>query len=144
MYEAARKDKINIYITSAFRDYDYQVQLYNQYLLQESKEVVDTYSSRPGFSDHQTGLACDILSAGYNLDTFEESKACEWLKENADKYGFVLRYPEDKEDITGYMYESWHYRYVGESAAKYIKENNLTYDEYYAYFIERGITHESA
>lgn len=136
MYEAAKKDKVNIYITSAYRSYPYQVQIYSGYLKSDSLEKVDTYSSRPGHSDHQTGLACDILSYGYNFDTFEKSQAFKWLSENAEKYGFILRFPKDKEDITGYMYESWHYRYVGEEIAKYIKDNKLTYEEYYAYFIE--------
>ena len=136
MYDAAKKDKVNIYITSAYRSYSYQIKIYCDYLKSDPLEIVDTYSSRPGYSDHQTGLACDILSNGFNFDSFEESEAYKWLIENADKYGFILRFPKDKEDVTGYMYESWHYRYVGEEIAKYIKENKLTYEEYYAYFIE--------
>lgn len=139
MYDAAKKDKINLYITSAYRSYIYQVQIYNDYLAVDPVEVVDTYSSRPGHSDHQTGLACDILSPGYNFDTFESSDAFTWLQKNAAKYGFILRYPKDKEDITGYMYESWHYRYVGEELAKFINENKITYDEYHAYYVERDL-----
>ena len=136
MYEAAKEDGVSMYITSAYRSHDYQIKIYDGYLLKDSQEKVDTYSSRPGHSDHQTGNAVDILSYGYNFDTFESSKTFTWLKDNADKYGFILRFPKDKEDITGYMYESWHYRYVGEDVAKYIKNNNLTYEEYYAYVIE--------
>lgn len=144
MYDDAKNEKINIYITSAYRSYEYQFKIFSEYLYADPMDVVDTYSSRPGHSDHQTGLACDILSYGYNFDNFEESKAFEWLNNNAYKYGFILRFPKGKEDITGYMYESWHYRYVGEDLSKFIKENNLTYEEYYAYYLERGITYEGA
>ena len=144
MYDAALKDGIDIYAASTYRSYDFQEDLYESYLKIDTQEVVDTYSSRPGYSDHQIGLSCDILSYKYDFDNFEESKAFTWLSENAEKYGFILRYPKDKEDITGYMYESWHYRYVGEDLAKFINENNLTYDEYHAYYIERGITYEGA
>lgn len=140
MYDAAKKDNVSMYITSAYRGYDYQVSVYNGYLRKDSQEKVDTYSSRPGHSDHQTGNAVDILSNKYDFDTFESSDAFKWLNANAYKYGFILRFPKGKEDITGYMYESWHYRYVGEEVAKYIKNNNLTYEEYYAYFIERNKT----
>ena len=70
------------------------------------------------------------------MDDFEETKEYKWLIKNAYKYGFILRYPKDKEDITGYNYESWHYRYVGVEAAKIIHEENITFDEYYAYYVE--------
>ena len=143
MHDAALEKGISIYVASAYRSHDYQIKIYNGYLLRDSQEVVDTYSSRPGYSDHQTGLACDLLSYGYNFDTFESSEAFKWLSENAEKYGFILRYPKDKEDITGYIYESWHYRYVGEEVAKLINDNNLTYDEYHAYYVERGVTQEN-
>ena len=137
MYEDALKDGVSMYITSAYRSHDYQVKIYGGYLARDPQEVVDTYSSRPGYSDHQTGLACDILSVGFNFDTFEASKAFTWLSENAYKYGFIMRYPKDKVNLTGYMYESWHYRYVGEEAAKYIYDHKLCYEEYYAYFVEK-------
>ena len=90
----------------------------------------------PGYSEHQTGLAFDVMTSTSTTETFENTKEYEWLKNNAYKYGFILRYPKDKEDITGYAYESWHYRYVGKEIAKKIKEENITYDEYYAYYIE--------
>lgn len=140
MREDALKDGVTMYITSAYRSQEYQVSIYGGYLARDPQEVVDTYSSRPGYSDHQTGLACDILSIGYSFDTFKSSKAFAWLSENAYKYGFILRYPEDKVDLTGYMYESWHYRYVGEDIAKYIYDHKLCYEEYYAYFIENNPT----
>ena len=136
MFDAAYKDGISIYITSAYRSHDTQINIYNNYLSKDRQENVDSYSSRPGFSDHQTGLACDILSSGFNFESFVSSRACGWLEENAYKYGFILRFPKDKTDLTGYVYESWHYRYVGEAAAKYIHDHNICYEEYYAYFVE--------
>ena len=142
MHDAALEEGISLYVASAYRSHDYQIQIYNGYLRKDPQEVVDTYSSRPGYSDHQTGLACDLLSSGYNFDTFEKSKAFKWLSENAEKFGFILRYPKDKEDITGYIYESWHYRYVGEELAKFINDNNLTYDEYHAYYVEQGLSYK--
>ena len=96
--------------------------------------MVDTYSSRPGFSDHQTGLACDIGMPGYKFDMFTDTAECKCLHANAYKYGFILRYPEGKENITKYTYESWHFRYVGIEASTYIYENNITLEEYVAYF----------
>ncbi len=75
-------------------------------------------------------------SSNPNINDFEKSKEFEWMKKNAHKYGFILRYPENKEYITGYMYEPWHYRYVGIEAATYIYEHNITYEEYYEYFIK--------
>ena len=95
-------------------------------------QTADTYSARPGSSEHQTGLAVDINAAD---DWFNNTKEAKWLANNAYKYGFILRYPKGKEYITGYQYESWHYRYVGEKVAKYIYEHDITYEEYYATFI---------
>ena len=96
----------------------------------------DTYSARPGFSEHHTGLAIDIDNIKTSYTDFDKTKEFIWMQENAYKYGFILRYPEDKVDITGYIYEPWHYRYVGVEAAKYIYENNMTLEEYYALFLD--------
>ena len=82
-------------------------------------------------------MAVDIQTYGSNAKTFEEFDEFKWLQDNAHKYGFILRYPKDKEYLTGYEYESWHYRYVGVEVATYIYENNITFDEYYAYFVEK-------
>ena len=135
MSDAALLDNIIIKNASAYRSYNYQVNLYNNYVQRDGKEAADTYSARPGFSEHQTGLASDI-----NLvdSSFENTDAFKWLDKNAYKYGFILRFPKDKEDITGYKYESWHYRYVGKDIAKKIKEENLTLEEYYAYYVEKN------
>ena len=134
MYEAALKDGMNLRITSAYRSYIKQVNLYGSYEKSDGKEKADTYSARPGFSDHQTGLTVDILTPYTDFATFENSNEATWLAENAYKYGFIIRYPKDKEDVTGYVYEAWHYRYVGE-IAKDVYDSGLTYDEYYTYYI---------
>lgn len=136
MADDARNNGLDFYISTAYRSYDFQNTLYNKYLQTDSQEIVDTYSSRPGYSDHQIGLSCDIRTKENAFEKFTETEEAKWLKDNAYKYGFIMRYPEEKENITGYMYESWHYRYVGIDAAEIIYENNITFDEYYAYYVE--------
>ncbi len=132
MSDTAKKDGISIYNVSGYRSYDTQVYLYNSYVKEDGKTKADTYSARAGTSEHQTGLATDINSVS---TSFENTEAFKWLSKNAYKYGFILRYPKGKEFITGYMYEPWHYRYVGEDVSKFIYENNITFDEYYATYI---------
>ncbi len=135
MYEAAKKDGISFYVTSSYRSYESQVKIYNSYLLIDPQEKVDIYSARPGFSDHQTGYTVDILKSGYDFGNFYTSDASKWLAENAYKYGFICRYPEGLEQATGYEYEPWHYRYVGDIATK-VYESGLSYDEFFAKYIE--------
>lgn len=131
MCEAALKDNITIYSGSAYRSYNYQLNLYNRYVSIDGKEKAETYSARAGYSEHQTGLATDIMNA--KLDYISASdKEYTWLVNNSYKYGFNLRYPKEKENITGYMYEEWHFRYLGKEIATYLYENGLTYDEYVA------------
>jgi len=131
MCEAALKDKIYIYGGSGYRSYSHQLRLYNNYVKQDGKKAADTYSARAGHSEHQTGLAMDILNGRW--DYIDESdKEYTWLINNSYKYGFILRYPEGKEKITGYMYEPWHYRYIGTELAEEITKENLTYEEYIA------------
>lgn len=136
MIEDAKKDGYTIRVMSSYRSYNYQVNLYNKYKEEDGEEQADTYSARPGFSEHQTGLCIDIDDNRLNYTDFENSKSFNWMQENAYKYGYILRYPKDKTEITGYTYESWHYRYVGEKIATYIKKHNITFDEYYVQFIE--------
>lgn len=135
MVDAAREDKINIRAISAYRSYQYQVTLYNNYVKRDGKDEADTYSARPGYSEHQTGLCVDVDNGINNFTDFEKTTSFEWMAENAHKFGFILRYPEGMEEITGYSYESWHYRYVGKKIATYIKEKNITFDEYYMEFL---------
>lgn len=113
---------------SDFRSYETQDQLYKNYCARDGQAAADTYSARPGHSEHQTGLAIDINCAGSAFDNTPEAK---WLAENCWKYGFILRYPKGKENITGYQYESWHVRYVGKDWAKKITDSGLTMEEYF-------------
>ncbi len=136
MYQDAKKEGIHLYIISPYRSYARQNNLYQNYVARDGKQEADTYSARPGFSEHQTGLALDILSPTSTMDNFITTKEYHWLLKNAYKYGFILRYPKGKEYITGYMFESWHYRYVGEEVSTYIQKHQITYEEYYAYFVK--------
>lgn len=131
MCEAAKKDKIYIYGGSGYRSYSYQQNLYNRYVSQNGKKEADTFSARAGFSEHQTGLAMDILNHTWNYID-ESDKEYTWLINNSYKYGYILRYLKNKEHITGYIYEPWHYRYVGIELATEITKLGITYDEYIA------------
>ena len=135
MVNAAKKEGIKIYNVSGYRSYNTQKSLYNNYVNRDGKTKADTYSARAGTSEHQTGLATDVNSVS---TSFENTSAFKWLSNNAYKYGFILRYPKGKEHITGYMYEPWHYRYIGKEVAKVIYEKKITYEEYYATYILKG------
>ena len=137
MFNDAKKDNITLIINSSFRSYQEQEETYNNYKSWYGTEEADKIAARPGFSEHQTGLSVDIMTYGANRNNFEETDAFKWLNDNAYKYGFILRYPKDMEYLTGYSYESWHYRYVGKELASFIKDNNITFDEYYAYYLEK-------
>lgn len=139
MARDANSQGYNIRAISTYRTYEYQENLYNNYVKKDGVNNADTYSARPGFSEHHTGLAVDVDNIETSYMNFENTKEFTWMMENAYKYGFILRYPKDKVDITGYMYEPWHYRYVGIEIASYIKENNITYEEYYYEFLENKI-----
>ena len=131
----------DVSVTSAYRAYDYQEELYNGYIKKEmnaglSKEdaqkIVDTYSARPGTSEHQTGLCCDLHNLPGADKAFANEEAYDWLCENAWKFGFILRFPEDKTDVTGYDFEPWHYRFVGRQAAWIIHNQGMCLEEYVA------------
>lgn len=134
-----KKEGYNLRAISTYRTYDYQSNLYNNYAKRDGVNNADTYSARPGFSEHHTGLAIDVDNITKIYTDFEETEEFTWMQENSYKYGFILRYPKDKENITGYIYEPWHYRYVGLSVAKYIHENNLTFEEYYYEFLDNKL-----
>ena len=136
MAKDAQKEKLKIVAMSTYRSYDYQVNLYNKYVKSDGKEKADTYSGRPGHSEHQTGLAVDVYNVKTSYTNFESTKEFEWMQEHAHEYGFILRFPKDKEDETGYIYESWHYRYVGTDIAKYIHDKHISYEEYFATMIK--------
>ena len=134
MAEDASKEGLELMVSSGYRSYEDQEEITNTYLELYGQNYVDNYVAKPGFSEHQTAMSLDIASESVN--TFVESDEYDWMMDNAYKYGFILRYPRSKEDITGYKCEAWHYRYVGKKIAKYIKENNITYDEYYVMFLD--------
>ena len=136
MAKAAKKENLNIVAMSTYRDYEYQTNLYNRYAKQDGIEAADTYSGRPGFSEHQTGLAVDVYNNKETYTNFHLTNEFTWMQEHAKEYGFILRFPENKEQETGYQYESWHYRYVGKDIATYITDNNITLEEYHATIIK--------
>ncbi len=136
LVNAAKSNNLTIRATTGYRSYNLQKALYDKYVSTDGIELADTYSARPGFSEHQLGYSIDLTNGeSVPFEEFQNTKEYSWLKDNAYKYGFILRYPKDKEYITGYIFEPWHIRYVGYDIAKYIYENNITYEEYYAYFM---------
>ena len=135
MAQAAEEEGYYILANSAYRSYQDQQETYDTYKEAYGQNYVDNYVALPGYSEHQTGLALDVASKTSNI--FADSEEYTWMLENSYKYGFIMRYPKDKERITGYKYESWHYRYVGKEIAEYIFEHDLTYDEYYARFLDQ-------
>ena len=135
MYNDALKDDITLILNSSYRSYSEQDETWLTRKKAYGTEKADQYAARAGYSEHQTGLALDINQFNTTEKDFENTPAFTWLSNNAYKYGFILRYPEGKENITGYSYESWHYRYVGKDVAKKITDEGITFDEYYAYYI---------
>ena len=135
MFSAAKMEDLTLIINSSFRSFEDQNEVYKEYTASKGQEAADKIAARPGHSEHQTGMAIDIQTYGSTGATFEDFDEFKWLSNNAHKYGFILRYPKNKKYLTGYEYESWHYRYVGVEVATYIYQNNITFDEYYAYFI---------
>ena len=132
----AKKEGHTIVINSSYRDYESQEDIWETRKSLYGTKKADEYAARPGYSEHQTGYAVDVADFNDVNDKFGNTKSYIWMKENAHKYGFILRYPKDKEDITGYSYEPWHYRYVGKEIASKIYNENITFDEYYAYYID--------
>ena len=122
---------------SPYRSYSLQSSLYARYSARDGAAVADRYSAHAGYSEHQTGLALDVSVPGGTLNGFKKSKQFEWMRDNAHRFGFILRYGEGMEYITGYKFEPWHYRYVGTEAAAFIYENGLTFEEYYAYYVRK-------
>lgn len=132
MFTDAKKENIVLLGVSGYRSYAYQDNLYKNKVKTKGKAYANKYVALAGASEHQLGLAMDLVSTEYTtLDKgFANTKAYKWLGENMQDYGFILRYPEGKEDITGYAFEPWHIRYVGIEAAKDIKAKGVTLEEY--------------
>ena len=120
---------MKIIAVSTYRNYDYQRNLFNNYVKEKGINYASMCSAQPGHSEHQTGLAVDIANINLDYDNFDKTKEFIWIKDNAYKYGFIMRYPKDKVNITKYKYEPWHYRYIGKKA-KYLYMNNLSLEEY--------------
>ena len=133
----AKAKGYNIYAVSTYRSYSYQSTLYNNYAAKDGIANADTYSARPGHSEHQTGLAVDVANSSMTIANFGGSKEHTWMKENSYRYGFILRYTTSNEWIVGYLNEPWHYRYVGEEIATYMYHNQMTYEEYYVRFLDK-------
>ena len=127
MQKAASADNIKLWIASGFRSYSLQTSLYNNYVLKDGKTKADTYSARPGHSEHQTGLAMDLNIID---SSFEGTPEAIWIEKNCYKYGFIIRYPKGKEEITGYKYEPWHVRYLGKELSEKVYNSGKTLEEY--------------
>ena len=123
----AAKQGLDIYIGSGYRDYEYQEKIFNNYKDAYGEEQANTFSSKPGHSEHQSGYTIDVNTIN---NDFAKTPESDWLKKNAENYGFIIRYPEGKDEITGYQYESWHIRYVGEVIAKDINKKGMCLEEY--------------
>lgn len=136
MYNDAKEEGYAFKINSAYRSYEAQIKIYQGWVNKDGVKLADTYSARAGFSEHQTGYAFDVRDYPFTNDDYSKTKSFTWVSENAYKYGFIIRFPKDKEYITGYQYEPWHYRYCGIECATYIHDNNITFEEYYEYFIK--------
>ena len=138
MAKAAKVDGIQLMANSTYRTYKRQDEIYKDFYYSKGISYADKYAARAGYSEHQTGFAIDIFTTGNSTTSnLEESDAFKWLSTNAHKYGFILRYPKGKEYLTGYNYESWHYRYLGIDIATKVYNEGITYDEYYAFYIEK-------
>lgn len=134
MFAGAEKDGIYLAGVSAYRSHSTQKGLFNRYVERDGEEKAKTYSAVPGHSEHETGLAIDVSGSDGKCaaeDCFGGTKEAEWLARHSAEYGFIIRYPEGKEAITGYKYEPWHLRYVGKEIAADIFERGITLEEYY-------------
>ena len=142
MQNKALEEGYEIFIDSAYRSYEYQEKLFNEFIKKYGLDETKRVCALPGESEHQTGLAIDIiLKRGDQLieDVTDNDPEIKWLKNNCYKFGYILRYPIDKENITGYKYEPWHFRYIGEKAASEMKENSITtLEEYTTYNLEKA------
>lgn len=134
LFDGAEKDGIYLAGVSAYRSHKTQTSLFNRYVARDGEEKAKTYSAVPGHSEHETGLAIDVSGSDGKCaaeDCFGGTKEAEWLAEHAPEYGFIIRYPEGKDSITGYKYEPWHIRFVGVDIASEIADRGITLEEYY-------------
>ena len=134
--EAARAEGISVYLSSTYRTYSTQSYLYQNKISQYGEEIAKTIVAPPGTSEHQLGLAADITDRYYQFkdESLEDTELYKWMSAHCAEYGFIVRYPKDKTEETGIMYEPWHFRYVGVEAATYIMENGLILEEFVALY----------
>ena len=130
LFNAAKQEGIILLGNSGYRSYKSQKAVYTSRVKSDGKKLADAYVAKPGFSEHQTGLCIDITNKSSNF--VKGTKEADWLAENCYRFGFIIRYPYGKQNITGIEYEPWHIRYVGKEAAKYIYDNRITLEEYLA------------
>lgn len=134
MQKEALKNGYHVIVDSGYRPYEYQERIFNKFVEEKGMEEAKKLVALPGTSEHQTGLAFDValIRNGKYIDDFpEDAREIKWLHENCYKYGFILRYPKGQENITGYSYEPWHFRYVGKELSEELYENNQSLEEYY-------------
>lgn len=134
MFESAQKDNITLVFGSGYRSAITQKSFYDDYKSKDGQTQADTYSARPGHSEHQTGFSADITSVDGKCHLeicWENTPEGKWLAENSYKFGFIIRYPKDKQSVTGYQYEPWHVRYVGKDLSAQIHKSNLTLEEFF-------------
>ena len=135
MCDAIDLESMKIYASSTYRSYEYQDNLYTSYLKKDGEQKADTYAARPGHSEHQTGLTADLATTNSGMTKFGATPEYTWMLQNAHRYGWILRYPEGKQSITGYEAEPWHWRYVGIDIATQCYNSKLTYDEFYMLYL---------
>ena len=130
--QAARDEGLSVFLSSGYRSYGTQSYLYRRKVDEYGEAVAQTIVARPGTSEHQTGLCCDITDRYYEMKdaSLENTELYQWMSEHCGEYGFIVRFPKGKEEVTGIIYEPWHFRYVGEEAATYIMEHDLTLEEF--------------
>ena len=133
--DAAKEEGHTILILSSYRNYEYQDNLWKQRKQAFGTRKADEYAARAGSSEHETGYAIDVADFYDKNDSFKDTESYQWMLTNAHKYGFILRYPEGKENITGYKFESWHYRYLGVDLATKVYNEGITFDEYYEFYL---------
>ncbi len=140
MQASAKSEGLQIAAVSGYRSIAAQNELYQKYVEEDSQSNADTYSAKPGCSEHNTGLALDIADPSGSILAFENTDESKWIEENAYKFGFIIRFTEGYESITGYMYEPWHLRYIGKEAANDMKEKGInTYEEYYEKYVKNKV-----
>jgi len=137
MAKAAKEEGITLILTSGYRSKEKQTTIYEDMKNQKGEKYAEEFAARPGSSEHETGLSLDIFTYGGTTDTFKDTPTYTWLHENAYKYGFIERYPEGKKYLTGYEAEAWHYRYLGVDMARKVYNEGITYDEYYAFYMNK-------